>query len=87
MGIVRPVMDVYPFAWLFFVPFIIVTTYTVVNLVVGIIVGAMEEKAIEEGTKEDPAKVWLKLENRLDSVDAKLAELLKERDERRVPPR
>ncbi|WP_045219953.1 ion transporter [Desulfonatronum thioautotrophicum] len=87
MGIVRPVMDVYPFAWMFFVPFIIVTTYTVVNLVVGIIVGAMEEKAIEEGTKEDPAKVWLKLESRLDSVDAKLAELLKERDDRRLPPR
>jgi voltage-gated sodium channel len=80
MGIVRPVMAVYPYAWVFFVPFIIMTTYTVINLVVGIIVGAMEEKAIEEGTKEDPAKVWLKLESRLEAVDAKLAELLKERE-------
>ena len=87
MGIVRPVMEAYPYAWAFFVPFIIMTTYTVINLVVGIIVGAMEEKAIEEGTKEDPAKVWLKLESRLDSVDAKLAELLKEKSGRRHDPR
>ncbi|SMP71986.1 ion transporter [Desulfonatronum lacustre] len=87
MGIVRPVMEVYPQAWMFFVPFIIVTTYTVINLVVGIIVGAMEEKAIEEGTKEDPAKVWLKLESRLEGMDAKLAELLKERNGRSDGPR
>ena len=32
MGIVRPVMEVYPHAWLFFVPFILVTTFAVVNL-------------------------------------------------------
>jgi len=32
MGIVRPVMEVYPFAWAFFVPFILVTTFAVVNL-------------------------------------------------------
>lgn len=86
MGIVRPVMEVYPYSWMFFLPFIVVTTYTVINLVVGIIVGAMEEKAIEEGTKEDPAKVWLKLESRLNSVDAKLDELLKEREGRSPGP-
>ena len=35
MGIVRPVMEVYPYAWAFFVPFIMVTTFAVVNLLVG----------------------------------------------------
>lgn len=29
MGIVRPVMDVYPYAWSFFVPFIIITSFSV----------------------------------------------------------
>ena len=29
MGIVRPVMEVYPYAWAFFVPFIMVTTFAV----------------------------------------------------------
>ena len=41
MGIVRPVMEVYPYAWVFFVPFIFVVTFVMVNLVVAIIVDAM----------------------------------------------
>ncbi|MGS4945235.1 ion transporter [Meridianimarinicoccus sp. RP-17] len=43
MGIVRPVMEVYPQAWLFFVPFIMVTTFAVVNLLVGLIVNSMQQ--------------------------------------------
>ncbi|MEV8467972.1 ion transporter [Fluviibacterium sp. DFM31] len=43
MGIVRPVMEVYPHAWLFFVPFIMITTFAVVNLLVGLIVNSMQE--------------------------------------------
>jgi len=44
MGIVRPVMEVYPHAWLFFVPFILCTAFTVLNLFIGIIVSAMQEE-------------------------------------------
>ncbi len=43
MGIVRPVMQIYPYAWVFFVPFILVTTFAVVNLVVGLIVNSMQD--------------------------------------------
>jgi voltage-gated sodium channel len=43
MGIVRPVMEVYPNAWAFFIPFILCTAFTVLNLFIGIIVGAMQE--------------------------------------------
>ena len=43
MGIVRPVMQVYPYAWVFFVPFIMVTTFAVVNLLVGLIVNSMQD--------------------------------------------
>ncbi len=43
MGIVRPVMERYEFAWMFFVPFILVTTFAVVNLVVGLIVNSMQD--------------------------------------------
>jgi voltage-gated sodium channel len=42
MGIVRPVMAVYPYAWAFFVPFILVATFTMLNLFIGIIVSAMQ---------------------------------------------
>lgn len=42
MGIVRPVMEIHPWAWAFFVPFIIATSFTVLNLFIGIIVSAMQ---------------------------------------------
>jgi voltage-gated sodium channel len=50
MGIVRPVMEVYPWAWAFFVPFIIVTSFAVLNLFVAIIVNAMSAEAVAETT-------------------------------------
>lgn len=43
MGIVRPVMEVYPYAWAFFLPFILMTTFAVVNLLVGLIVNSMQD--------------------------------------------
>jgi len=42
MGIVRPVMETHPLAWLFFVPFILITTFTVLNLFIAIIVNTMQ---------------------------------------------
>ena len=41
MGVVRPVMEQFPYAWIFFIPFIAVTTFTVLNLFIGIIVDAI----------------------------------------------
>ena len=50
MGIVRPVMEVYPYAWLFFIMFILLTTFAVLNLFIAIIVDAMaQEHHAEEG--------------------------------------
>jgi len=48
MGIVRPVMEVFPQAWVFFVPFILLTTFAVVNLLVGLIVNSMQDAHHEE---------------------------------------
>ena len=48
MGIVRPVMEIHPYAWVFFVPFIMVTTFAVVNLLVGLIVNSMQDAHSEE---------------------------------------
>ncbi len=42
MGIVRPVMETYPWAWVFFVPFIIVTSFAVLNLFIALIVNSMQ---------------------------------------------
>lgn len=48
MGIVRPVMEQFPYAWAVFVPFIIFTTFAVLNLFVAIIVNSMQKAAHEE---------------------------------------
>jgi len=44
MGIVRPVMEQHPLAWILFVPFIIVTAFAVLNLFIGVIVDAMQSE-------------------------------------------
>ncbi|MBU0723365.1 MAG: ion transporter [Alphaproteobacteria bacterium] len=48
MGIVRPVMEVYPQAWIFFITFILLTTFAVLNLFIAIIVDAMTQEHQEE---------------------------------------
>jgi voltage-gated sodium channel len=48
MGIVRPVMEVHPLAWAFFVPFILITSFAVLNLFIGIIVDAMQNQHLQE---------------------------------------
>ncbi|KID56616.1 ion transporter [Pseudoalteromonas luteoviolacea] len=75
MGIVRPTMELFPESWLFFVPFIIITSFAVLNLFIGIIVDAMQVMHDEEvkteqmsATKED-----------IDRLEAKLDELLKQK--------
>lgn len=71
MGIVRPVMEIYPYAWAFFVPFIMVTTFAVVNLLVGLIVNSMQDAHAEEGNAATDAyrdEVLAKL----DAIEARL---------------
>ena len=71
MGIVRPVMDLYPYAWVFFVPFIMVTTFAVVNLLVGLIVNSMQEAhSVEEVAATDAYRD--EVLDRLRSIEARL---------------
>jgi voltage-gated sodium channel len=42
--VVNPIMERHPYAWLFFIPFIVITTFWVLNLFIGIIVNAMQEE-------------------------------------------
>ena len=71
MGIVRPVMAQYEYAWAFFVPFIIITSFAVVNLLVGLIVNSMQDAAAEEHEGETDA-YRLEVLKRLTEIEAKL---------------
>jgi voltage-gated sodium channel len=71
MGIVRPVMEVYPHAWAFFLPFILMTTFAVMNLIVGLIVNSMQEAASESERAEE--KVFeTRVMERLTEIERKL---------------
>lgn len=48
MGIVRPVMERYAYAWAFFVPFILLATFTMLNLFIAVVVNAMQSTYHEE---------------------------------------
>jgi len=73
MGIVRPVMEVYPYAWAFFVPFILVTSFAVINLFIGVIVDSMQSQH-RQVTAEVLAETGT-LETKIDSVERELQEL------------
>ena len=42
MGIARPVLEAFPYAWIFFVLFILVTTFTMLNLFIAVIIDATQ---------------------------------------------
>ena len=44
MGIVRPVMEVFPQAWIFFLIFILASTFTLLNLFIAVIVNAIHQE-------------------------------------------
>lgn len=75
MGVVRPVMEVFPYAWLFFVPFIMVTTFAVVNLIVGLVVNSMQDAHSEESNaatdkyRDEVMERLLAIEQKLDRRD------------------
>ncbi|MEZ5753264.1 MAG: ion transporter [Paracoccaceae bacterium] len=73
MGIVRPVMEVYPYAWAFFVPFILATTFAVMNLLVGLIVNSMQEAASAEHEEAERDK-HAELLSRLDAIERRLSD-------------
>ncbi len=80
MGIVRPVMEVFPHAWLFFVPFILITSFAVLNLFIGIIVDAMQTHGRDEpnaGTfnPSSPEPTLTDLQVEIRALRTELAEL------------
>ncbi|MDJ0779220.1 MAG: ion transporter [Gammaproteobacteria bacterium] len=91
MGIVRPVMEVHPHAWMFFVVFILIATFTMLNLFIAIIVNAMqsfaEQEAAETRHEVDQARAHIEadLHQEVSSLRAEIAELrtlLQARNER-----
>ncbi len=73
MGIARPVMEVYPYAWAFFVPFVLIATFIMINLIIAVVVDAMGELQ-----NEDEEHIIEEIHNNEDHMKV---EILKLRDE------
>jgi voltage-gated sodium channel len=54
--VAKPVMEKHPHAWWFFVIFIIVTTFMVLNLFIGVVVNAMQAEAVKADAAEREAE-------------------------------
>lgn len=59
MGISRPVMEVFSYAWAYFVPFVLISSFIMMNVVVGVVVNAISEvsemKKKNDAAEEDSA--------------------------------
>jgi voltage-gated sodium channel len=88
MGIVRPVMETHPHAWLFFIPFILIATFTILNLFIAIIVDTMqnmhdsthrhEQAAIEEAVHDEGSNLGQQMQAIREEL-RELKHLLRER--------
>lgn len=86
MGIARPVMKVFPWAWCYFVPFVMISSYIVLNVVVGVVVNATSDLSDDDVTdmknKMKTKKVTnaellqqiTELKNHIERLEAKLDE-------------
>jgi len=84
-GIVRPTMKLFPNSWMFFLPFIIVTSFAVLNLFIGIIVDAMAfvAKDPSNADEEPQENVIREMRTRLERMEDAQQEILKRLESRK----
>ena len=81
MGVVRPVMEQFPYSWVFFVTFILLTSFTVLNLFIAVIVTAMQSQH-EADIREAEAAATDERTRMLQELTAIRQELERMREER-----
>jgi voltage-gated sodium channel len=74
-------MEVYPMSWIFYMSFIFFTAFAFLNMVIGIVVGVMDEEMHKERLKTEPS--MSELQEQLKGLEAQI-QLLIERDTERV---
>jgi voltage-gated sodium channel len=55
-GVVKPIMEKFPYAWVFFITYIVVCTFMVLNLFIGVVVNAMQETQAKAEAAEREAE-------------------------------
>jgi len=75
-----------PFAWIYFVSFVVIASFVVINIIVGIIVDAMETSSDDEEARDERNFTHLnaqmaELQEQLAVISAQLAELKEDKKE------
>lgn len=70
-GLMRPMLEKHPHAWLFFIPFVLVSAFIVLNLFIGVVVSALEtERDADRMRRQEGAET---LSETLSNASADLA--------------
>lgn len=75
MGIVRPVMEQFPLAWMYFLPFILIATFMMLNLFIAVIVNAMQSTHEQEAREAPPTPNEQRILDELKALRGELAAL------------
>ena len=73
-GIARPIMEKFPYAWVFFVIFILIATFVVVNLFIAVIVDSFASLK-DDTTEEDRSDVMLVKRTEFQALQQELMEM------------
>ncbi len=62
-GVARPVMAQFPYAWIYFVMFIFIATFVIINLFIAVIVDSLNSNKVldDKKVKKDPVLVELQM--------------------------
>ncbi len=92
MGVARPVIAEHPYAWIFFVCFIVATSFAVLNLFIAVIVDSMQSKHFDaeierQAEAHDEREVLIHEVRALRSELAALSTVMASSDQPSVPSR
>ena len=69
MGIVRPVCEHFPYATMFFIPFILLSAFIIMNLFIAIIINATTESREQEIKKQEQGEMEAEQAAQLEEED------------------
>ena len=84
MGIVRPIMNDYPWAWVYFIPFILFSSFVLLNFLIGIIVDAIAHIK-NERSQVDQTQQMATLIDEIQTLQQQVAQLSKQKTDETTP--
>lgn len=90
-GIARPMMTQAPYSYMFFIPFILIATYTTLNIFIAIVVNTMNELHIQDAREEEAKSlemIMVEHRNSQEKIEilSKKIDALLEQNEKKIPP-